>query len=465
MAGGSSGRKMDQTPSWAVATVCTVIIIISLLLEKGLHRIGKWFSDKHKRAMVEALGKIKDVDDSRVHLLVADVCGDYADKICVPLSAGNTMLPCPSGKRSQAKKEAEGSCGISRSAWSPRGGCWLGQGKVAFMSAYAIHQLHIFIFFLAIFHLLYTAATMALGRAKIRRWKEWERETSSLDYEFSNDPSRFRFAHETSFVRQHTSFWDRIPFLLYIVSFFRQFFWSVRKADYLTMRHGFISVNPLGPGTRFDFQKYIKRSLEDDFVVIVSISPILWASAVIFLLINVHGWHTLFWISLVPPVIILVVGTKLQAIITWMALEIKERHVVVQGIPVVQLSDHHFWFGKPGLVLFLIHFTLFQNGFHLIYFLWIWYTFGLNSCFHESFGLVIARVAIGVSVQILCSYVTLPIYALVSQMGSRMKRTVFDEQAAKAITNWQKLARKRRGGGKSSTHSPFRTPTESRSGA
>ncbi|CAA7410681.1 unnamed protein product [Spirodela intermedia] len=471
MAGGSSGRKMDQTPSWAVATVCTVIIIISLLLEKGLHRIGKWFSDKHKRAMVEALEKIKDelMILGFISLLLTFV-QNYAEKICIPLSAGNTMLPCPL-KEDKAKEKggrrllwdlAESM--ESRRMLAEEKDSVCPEGKVSFMSAYAIHQLHIFIFFLAIFHLLHSAATMALGRAKIRRWKEWERETSSLDYEFSNDPSRFRFAHETSFVRQHTSFWDRIPFLLYIVSFFRQFFWSVRKADYLTMRHGFISTH-LAPGTRFDFQKYIKRSLEDDFVVIVSISPILWASAVIFLLVNVQGWHTLFWISLVPPVIILAVGTKLQAIITRMALEIKERHVVVQGIPVVQLSDHHFWFGKPGLVLFLIHFTLFQNAFQLIYFLWIWYAFGLNSCFHESFGLVIARVAIGVSVQILCSYVTLPLYALVSQMGSRMKRSVFDEQTSKAIKKWQQVAKKRRGGGKSSTHSPFRTPTESRSGS
>lgn len=58
--------------------------------------------------------------------------------------------------------------------------------------------------------------------------------------------------------------------------------------------------------------------------------------------------------------VILAVGTKLQAIIAGMAIEIQERHAVVQGIPLVQLSDKHFWFGRPRLVLFLIHFTLFQ---------------------------------------------------------------------------------------------------------
>lgn len=43
-----------------------------------------------------------------------------------------------------------------------------------------------------------------------------------------------------------------------------------------------------------------------------------------------------------------------------MALEIRERHAVVQGMPLVQIGDKHFWFGRPKLVLHLIHFTLFQ---------------------------------------------------------------------------------------------------------
>lgn len=43
-----------------------------------------------------------------------------------------------------------------------------------------------------------------------------------------------------------------------------------------------------------------------------------------------------------------------------MALEIQERHAVVQGIPLVQISDRNFWFGKPTLVLHLVHLTLFQ---------------------------------------------------------------------------------------------------------
>lgn len=45
MAGGIEGmkgsRELDETPTWAVSLVCAVIIIISLLLEKTIHLVGK----------------------------------------------------------------------------------------------------------------------------------------------------------------------------------------------------------------------------------------------------------------------------------------------------------------------------------------------------------------------------------------------------------------------------------------
>lgn len=58
--------------------------------------------------------------------------------------------------------------------------------------------------------------------------------------------------------------------------------------------------------------------------------------------------------------IILLVGTKLQVIITKMAVKIQERGDVVKGTPVVQPGDDLFWFCRPRFLLFLIHFILFQ---------------------------------------------------------------------------------------------------------
>uniref|UniRef100_A0A2P2KHL5 MLO-like protein n=1 Tax=Rhizophora mucronata TaxID=61149 RepID=A0A2P2KHL5_RHIMU len=62
MAAGESSdplRKLDRTPTWAVAGVCAVFIIISLLLEMLLHKLGTWFTERHKRALFEALEKVK----------------------------------------------------------------------------------------------------------------------------------------------------------------------------------------------------------------------------------------------------------------------------------------------------------------------------------------------------------------------------------------------------------------------
>ncbi|CDY72084.1 BnaCnng75900D [Brassica napus] len=60
------------------------------------------------------------------------------------------------------------------------------QGKVALVSAYGIHQLHIFIFVLAVFHILYCIITYALGKTKMKKWKSWERETKTIEYQYAN---------------------------------------------------------------------------------------------------------------------------------------------------------------------------------------------------------------------------------------------------------------------------------------
>ncbi|XP_058180584.1 MLO-like protein 10 isoform X2 [Rhododendron vialii] len=444
--GSGTRRELDQTPTWAVAGVCLVIIIISIALEKILHKLGMWFTKRHKKALFEALEKVKaELMVLGFISLLLTFSQYYIARICTPYNIANTMLPCP--VRDKISAEGRRLLWFDHRVLAAGGYGTTCKGKVPLITVNGLHQLHILIFFLAVFHVIYSAVTMALGRLKIRRWKQWEQETTSHQL-------RFRLAHETTFVRAHTSFWTTIPVFFYIGCFFQQFFRSVNKSDYLTLRNGFIHVH-LAPGIKFNFQKYIKRSLEDDFKTIVGVSPVLWASFVIFLLLNVYGWQALFWASLIPLFIILAVGTKLQAILTRMALQTTERHAVVQGIPLVQGSDKYFWFGRPQLVLNLIHFALFQNAFQITYFLWIWYSFGLKSCFHDNFKLVIAKIALGFGVLFLCSYITLPLYALIAQMGSHMKKSIFDQQTSKALKNWHKAAKKKqdKGGGKSPVHS------------
>lgn len=80
--------------------------------------------------------------------------------------------------------------------------------------------------------------------------------------------------------------------------------------------------------------------------------------------------------------LLLAVGTKLEHVITQLAHEVAEKHVAIEGELVVQPSDAHFWFGQPHIVLFLIHFILFQNSFEIAFFFWIWVRNSSSTMYH-----------------------------------------------------------------------------------
>ncbi|KAJ0561908.1 hypothetical protein HanRHA438_Chr06g0287491 [Helianthus annuus] len=417
--------------------------------------------------------------------LLLTVGTKYVAKICVPEKVGYKMLPCKVKDYDDKKKGGDGDdegdqhrklLSFSEEmifrrvlAGASDSGTTCSEGMVPMISYSAVHQLHIFIFILAVFHVLYSVVIIGLGLAKMKKWKAWEAETSSLEYEFTNDPARFRFAHQTSFVKRHTGLSTK-PGIRWVVAFFRQFFGSISKVDYLTIRNGFINKH-FAPSSKFDFHKYIKRSMEDDFKAVLGISIPLWMFSIIFLLLNVHGWHALTYLSFVPLVILLLVGTKLELVIMEMAQQIQDKATIVRGAPVVEPTNKFFWFNNPQLVLFLIHFTLFQNAFQMAFFLWTVYEFGIHSCYHESMVGIGVRVGLGVLVHMMCSYITFPLYALVTQMGTHMKKSIFEEQTTKALKKWQKAAKERKrlrelggGGGvgdisKSDLMSPEHTPS------
>ncbi|CAN1781660.1 MLO protein homolog 1 [Linum perenne] len=267
------------------------------------------------------------------------------------------------------------------------------QGKVPLISVTGVHQLHIFVFVLAVFHILYCVITMTLGRAK--------------------------------------------------VAFFRQFSGSITKVDYLTMRNGFINAH-LNANAKFDFHRYIKRCMEDDFKVVVGISFPLWIFAILFMLLNVHSNSSQLSTFYYLVQILLVVGTKLELVIMDMAQQIQERSTVVRGAPIVEPDNRYFWFNRPHWILLLIHYTLFQNAFQMSYVLWNWYEFKFNNCFRENTAAILVRMSLAVILQFICSYITFPLYSLVTQMGSNMKQAIFEEQTAKALKKWQKAAQDRK---------------------
>ncbi|KAI3990353.1 hypothetical protein MKX01_020412 [Papaver californicum] len=440
----TSEASLEFTPTWVVALVCLIIVFISLIIERLLHHIGKCLKRKDQDALFEALQKLKEelMLLGFISLLLTIGQGPIT-KICILESFTNHMLPC--------KKEVSApnlllhySQAVSPSTmWNRRRLLATGgggaehcskHGKVPLLSLEALHQLHIFIFVLAVVHALFCATTMFLGGLKIQQWKQWE--DSIREVKGSPTVKKEHFHRHLLYFRQRANgFWRKSVVMSWIMSFIKQFLGSVTKSDYIAMRQGFIMCHcPSNPN--YNFHKYMLRTLEYDFKKVVGISWYLWLFVVLFLLVNVEGWHTYFWMSFLPLILLLVVGAKLEHIITQLAEEISGNTPSDNAAVAVKPSDKHFWFSRPDIVFYLIHFILFQNAFEIAFFFWIWSTYGFNSCILERLGYIIPRLIIGVIVQVLCSYSTLPLYAIVTQMGSRFKEGIFEDHVKASLQLW-----------------------------
>ncbi|KAK3198271.1 hypothetical protein Dsin_021686 [Dipteronia sinensis] len=466
MSGGGSeeGTTLEYTPTWVVAALCTVIVAISLGVERLLHFLGKHLKRKQQKPLYEALQKVKEelMLLGFISLLLT-VFQNVISKMCVSPEYLDNLLPC---KRTEAAAEGHESNAattshfqtvfaasisgkarrlLAESSASETGYCSQ-KGKTPLLSVEALHHLHIFIFVLAIVHVTFCVLTVVFGGARIRQWKRWEtsiaKETLDSEKFLKKDVTH---VHQHPFIIEHFLGIGKDSALLgWAHSFFKQFYASVTKADYVTLRLGFIMTHCRG-SPKFNFHRYMIRALEDDFKRVVGISWYLWIFVVIFLLLNVNGWHTYFWIAFIPFILLLAVGAKLEHVISQLAHEVAEKHIAIEGDLVVQPSDEHFWFNRPRIVLFLIHFILFQNSFEIAFFFWIWVQYGFDSCIMGQVRYIVPRLIIGVIIQVLCSYSTLPLYAIVTQMGTSFKKEVFDEHVQVGLIGWAQKVKGKKG--------------------
>ncbi|KAK7287284.1 hypothetical protein RIF29_00492 [Crotalaria pallida] len=462
MSGGGEGEgtTLEFTPTWVVAVVCTVIVAVSLAAERFLHYGGKFLKNKNQKPLYEALQKIKEelMLLGFISLLMT-VSQNGITKICVSRSWTDHMLPCRLEDRETEGSKAPTShfqtffsfSGTARrllaeghAATEGKSGYCSKKNKVPLLSIEALHHLHIFIFVLAIVHVTFCVLTVIFGGLKIREWKHWEDSIAKENYDTQRVlKPRVTHVHQHAFIKDRfTGFGKDSALLGWVKSFFKQFYGSVTKLDYVTLRLGFIMTHCRG-NPKFNFHKYMIRALEDDFKRVVGISWYLWIFVVLFLLLNINGWHTYFWIAFIPFILLLAVGTKLEHVITQLAHEVAEKHAAIEGELVVQPSDDHFWFHRPHIVLFLIHFILFQNSFEIAFFFWIWVTYGFDSCIMGQVRYIVPRLIIGVIIQVLCSYSTLPLYAIVTQMGTHFKKAIFDEQVQARLVGWAQKAKKK----------------------
>lgn len=429
--GGAEEVPWSFTPTWVVAAVSTVIIAVSLFFERGIHYVGKNLLKRNNKPLFDALQKVKEelMLLGFISLLLS-VTQDWIQKICIPKNMTPNMFPCKKKGyvSSTIHRQVEffsGYGGSGRRHLAGGGGSYhcAKKGKVPAMSLGALHQLHIFIFVLAAVHIFFCAITVLMGKTRMNRWKSWEDSCQRERLEVGTISD----VQQNAFVKRHyKGFGKGNRPRSWVFSFVKQFTGSIKEIDYTILRRSFIMTHCASIPT-FDFHKYMIRVLDSDFKKVVGISWYLWIFVIVFLLLNVDGWHTYIWTGIIPLILLFAVGTKLEHVVIKLAHGVAEKHTAIDGVFVVKPSNRYFWFGKPKFLLYLIQFIIFQNAFEVAFFFWIWINFGSDSCTMNPLWYLIPRLLIAVIIVIIVGHSTLPLYSLITEMSEDIKEIINEQ--------------------------------------
>ncbi|KAL5216567.1 hypothetical protein ABZP36_007968 [Zizania latifolia] len=451
------GRSLALTPTWSVATVLTLLVAASLLIERSIHRLSHWLKKTHRNPLYKAMEKMKQemMLLGFISLLLV-ATSRIISGICIDSKFYNSKFSPCTREEVEESINAEHAVAHARkhlievilhhsirrnlkARYHHHHGC--PEGYESFVSQEGLEQLHRFIFVMAVTHVTYSCLTMLLAILKIHTWRKWEDEAFRDNHEsFSQIAYVSATRRQPAFGRSYSfRSWSEYNVLKWLFCFMAQFGQSVVRADYLILRKGFIMNHNLAP--TYDFHNYMIRSMEEEFEKIVGVSGLLWGFVVAFMLFNIDGSNLYFWIAIIPVTLVLLVGAKLQYVIATLTAESAKMNAYG---PRIKPRDDLFWFKKPEFLLWLIHFILFQNAFELASFFWFWWQFGYDSCFIKNHLLVYCRLILGFAGQFLCSYSTLPVYALVMQMGSKYKAALIPRRIRETMHGWGKDARKRR---------------------
>ncbi|XP_004299908.1 PREDICTED: MLO-like protein 4 [Fragaria vesca subsp. vesca] len=443
-------RSLAETPTYSVASVVTVMVFVCLLVQRSIYRFGKWLKKTRRKALFASLEKIKEelMLLGLISLLLAQ-SARWISEICVNSSLFTSQFYICSEKdysNTNEKDVLETSFSSPNVTDIPAGLINLsshqcGEGREPFVSYEGLEQLHRFLFVLGITHVLYSCVAVGLAMSKIYSWRKWENQAGLLADANLQAKKNKVMRRQSTFVFQHTSHpWSRHRILIWMLCFLRQFKSSVQRSDYLALRLGFITKHRLPHS--YNFHKYVVRSMEDEFQGILGISWPLWGYAIVCIFVNVHGLNIYFWLSFIPAILVMVVGTKLQHVVSSLALEIVEQTGPTVGTQ-VKPRDDLFWFGKPVILLRLIQFIIFQNAFEMATFLWSLWGLKERSCFMKNHIMIVIRLASGVLVQFWCSHSTVPLNVIVTQMGSRCKKALVAESVRESLHSWCKRVKER----------------------
>ncbi|XP_039010473.1 MLO-like protein 4 [Hibiscus syriacus] len=176
------GKSLEETPTWALATVITVMVAFGFLVHHSLKRFGRWLEKTKRKSLLAASEKIEEAKLSELMLfgvfsLLMVHWIEFFAKICIKSSALDSRFS-PCAKRSDRMKLQQ--MFVLSSKYSAAAHRqhelhdYCPEGKDSFASYESLEQLHHFVFVLGVTHVSYTFIAIALAMIKIYSGRAWE---------------------------------------------------------------------------------------------------------------------------------------------------------------------------------------------------------------------------------------------------------------------------------------------------
>ncbi|KAL6501276.1 hypothetical protein OROHE_024923 [Orobanche hederae] len=241
------GRSLEETPTWSVATVTTVMVFVSLFVERSIYKFSKWLKKTKRKARFASLEKLK--EELMLLGLISLLLGQWArwiSQICVNSSLFSSKFYICSEQDYDDRKTMlfmENSNSSNGTDIPPRGITYVpsrvcSEGREPFVSQdIQLEEIQAGI----------VAAANAQAKDKVMR-------------------------RQSTFALHHASHpWSRSRILIWKLCFLKQFRNSVQKPDYMALRLGFITVGIRSSYTPYMFgflANYSLRVLQDGLLAL-----------------------------------------------------------------------------------------------------------------------------------------------------------------------------------------------------
>ncbi|KAH9614206.1 hypothetical protein KSS87_011334 [Heliosperma pusillum] len=89
-------RSLALTPTWSIASVLTIFVAVSLLVERSIHRLSNWLDKTRRRPLLQTVEKMKEelMLLGFISLLLTATSSTISN-ICIPSKFfGDAFSPC-----------------------------------------------------------------------------------------------------------------------------------------------------------------------------------------------------------------------------------------------------------------------------------------------------------------------------------------------------------------------------------